>query len=75
MTRSTYTARVANLAVLLATATALSACGDTFTRLSRIGSEPPMTPVQNPAEKQAPVSMPMPAPRTTQRSACTTIRR
>jgi len=50
------------LAAVLLMATSLSACGNLFNRLSQIGEEPKVTPVQNPAERQPPVTMPMPAP-------------
>lgn len=59
----------ARLAALLLAATSLAACGDTLTRLSRVGQEPPITPVQNPAERQGYVSMPMPTPVAVERSA------
>jgi len=50
------------LAAVLLMATSLTACGNLFTRLAQIGEEPKVTPVQNPAERQPPVTMPMPAP-------------
>jgi flagellar L-ring protein FlgH len=61
MTRST-TSTVVRLAALLMMATSLSACGNTFSRLSQLGEEPPVSPMRNPAEYQPPVTMPMPAP-------------
>jgi flagellar L-ring protein precursor FlgH len=51
-----------HLAAALMMATSLTACGNTFNRLSQLGEEPKVTPVQNPAERQPPVTMPMPAP-------------
>jgi flagellar L-ring protein FlgH len=53
---------LARLAAALLMATSLSACGSTWTRLSQLGEEPPVTPVSNPATRQPPVTMPMPAP-------------
>jgi flagellar L-ring protein FlgH len=50
------------LLTVLLMATSLTACGNTFTRLANLGEQPPVTPVSNPAERHAPVTMPMPAP-------------
>jgi len=50
------------LAAVLLMATSLTACGNLFSRLAQIGEEPKVTPVQNPAERQPLVTMPMPAP-------------
>ncbi len=50
-------------AAVLMMATSLSGCG-MWSRLSRVGQEPPLTPITNPVEARGyePVSMPMPAP-------------
>lgn len=47
---------------LLLVATSLSGCGGIFSRLSRVGEEPQLTPITNPLEARGyePVSMPMP---------------
>ena len=50
------------LAAVLMMATSLSGCGNLMDRLSHLGEEPKVSPVQNPAERQPPVTMPMPAP-------------
>jgi len=68
MPRST-TCRSLRLVALLVAATSLSACGSTLDRMMNIGSRPTFNPVQNPAERQAQVSMPMPAPNTAERQA------
>lgn len=68
MTR-TKTSYALRLAALLLAATSLSACGNTFDRLSNIGQEPGVNPVTNPAERQAAVTMPMPTPNTAERQA------
>jgi flagellar L-ring protein FlgH len=57
------------LAALLLAATSLSACGDTLTRLSKVGQAPEVSPVQNPAERQNYVTMPMPTPVPVERGA------
>src|SRR4051812_22001139 len=57
------------LAAVLLMATSLSACGNTFDRLSKVGEEPPVSPVRNPAELYPPVTMPMPAPTPVQQGA------
>lgn len=51
------------LAALLLAATALSGC-NALSRLSEVGAEPALSPVENPTEKRnyQPVSMPMPTP-------------
>jgi flagellar L-ring protein FlgH len=55
------------VAALLA-ATSLGAC-NTFTRLSQVGEEPPLSKIQNPASTQPAVQMPMPAPMPVERQA------
>ena len=57
------------LVALLLAATSLTACGNTLDRLSNLGAKPAVGPVQNPAERQAPVTMPMPTPNTAERQA------
>ncbi|MBY0430813.1 MAG: flagellar basal body L-ring protein FlgH [Rhodospirillales bacterium] len=51
-------------AFAFAAALALSACGNTFDRLSDVGQAPKISPIQNPTQKPdyRPVSMPMPTP-------------
>ena len=58
-----------HLVALLFAATSLTACGSTLDRLAHVGQKPEVNPVQNPAERQAPVTMPMPAPNTAERQA------
>ncbi len=58
-----------HLAALLLAATSLSACGNTFERLTHVGQEPAVSPVTNPAERQPAVTMPMPTPNTAERQA------
>jgi len=52
------------LAILTASALTLSACGETITRLSEVGSGPQLTKITNPTAQPEyrPVSMPMPTP-------------
>ena len=59
MTRSSTLLR---LTASLMLTTSLCACGNTFSRLSEIGEPPKVSPVENPATRQPPVSMPMPTP-------------
>ena len=56
--------------VVLLMATSLSGCG-MWSRLQRVGEEPPMTPIVNPVEAKnyEPVSMPMPQANTAQPAA------
>jgi flagellar L-ring protein precursor FlgH len=56
------------LAAALLAATSLSAC-NTVTRLSQVGSEPPLSKIQNPASAQPTVTMPMPTPMPLERQA------
>lgn len=56
------------LTATLLVATALGAC-NTFTRLSQVGEEPPLTKIQNPAAAQTTVTMPMPTPIPVERQA------
>jgi flagellar L-ring protein precursor FlgH len=56
------------LTAILLMATSLTACGNTFERLSGLGQEPKITPIQNPGEVQPIVHMPMPAPITAERA-------
>ncbi|MEO5373325.1 MAG: flagellar basal body L-ring protein FlgH [Alphaproteobacteria bacterium] len=58
------------LAALLLAATALSGC-NALRQMSELGSEPKLSPVENPTEKRnyQPVSMPMPTPVVTQPKA------
>jgi flagellar L-ring protein precursor FlgH len=56
------------LAAALLIATSLSAC-NTFTRLSQVGEEPKLSKIDNPAAKQASVTMPMPTPMPVERQA------
>jgi flagellar L-ring protein FlgH len=65
----TKISRCLHLAALLLAATSLSACGNTFDRLAHVGQQPAVNPVQNPAERQGPVTMPMPTPSTAERQA------
>ena len=58
-----------HLVALLFAATSLTACGSTLDRLAHVGQKPAVGPVQNPAERQAPVTMPMPTPNTAERQA------
>lgn len=57
------------LAAALLMTTSLCACGNTFSRLSQIGEPPKVSPVENPAARQPPVTMPMPAPVTLAQNA------
>lgn len=61
---------MARLPVILTLAIALSGC-NALSRLSSIGSEPPLTTIQNPVLQASyrPVSMPMPAPKPVERNA------
>ena len=61
---------VSRLAVIAASAALLTACNAT-TRLSEVGSPPPLTQIENPnrAAGYVPVSLPMPAPQTGVREA------
>jgi flagellar L-ring protein precursor FlgH len=61
--------RAIRLAAVLLAATSLSACGNTLHRLSNVGQEPSVSPVQNPAERQPYVTMPMPTPVVAERAA------
>jgi flagellar L-ring protein precursor FlgH len=54
--------------VLLLVASTLAAC-NTFTRLSQVGQEPPLSKIQNPATVQPTVTMPMPTPIPIERQA------
>lgn len=58
---NTNLATFKKITAMLLLASALSGCG-TWSRLSRVGKEPDMTPIQNPTEVQGytPVSMPTP---------------
>ncbi len=58
------TAPALRLAAVLLAASALSGCGDTFSRLSEIGDGPKLTTTANPTARPdyRPVTMPMPAP-------------
>jgi flagellar L-ring protein FlgH len=58
-----------HLAALLVAATSLTACGSTVDRLTRVGQKPEVNPIENPAERQAPVTMPMPTPNSAERHA------
>lgn len=64
------TRTMARLPVVLTLAVALSGC-NALTRLANVGSEPPLTAIQNPVlqESYRPVSMPMPAPKPVERNA------
>ncbi len=64
------TRTMARLPVALTLVVALSGC-NALTRLANVGSEPPLTPIQNPVlqESYRPVSMPMPAPKPMERNA------
>lgn len=53
---------VLRLAAVLMMATSLTACGNTLSRLAAIGEQPKVSPIENPATRQPPVTMPMPAP-------------
>ncbi len=57
-------AKAALLATSLSLVTLLSGCGNAIDRVSRIGEEPPMAPIDNPTAQAnyKPVSLPMPAP-------------
>jgi flagellar L-ring protein FlgH len=57
------------LAALLVAATSLTACGSTIDRLSSVGQKPAVNPIENPAERQGPVTMPMPTPNSAERHA------
>lgn len=65
MAFKSFAPRLAALALL---AGGPSAC-NTLDRLSSIGAEPPVTPIQNPAIAQPPVTMPTPAPVALERQA------
>ena len=60
----------ARLPVILTLAIALTGC-NALTRLANVGSEPPLTTIQNPTlqANYRPVSMPMPAPKPVERNA------
>lgn len=60
--------RVATRSAILLAALALGAC-NTIDRLSRIGEEPVLTKIQNPAAIQPTVTMPMPTPIPVERNA------
>ena len=64
------TRRVVRLPAIVTLAIALGGC-NALTRLSNVGSEPPLTTIQNPILQPSyrPVSMPMPAPRPVERNA------
>ncbi len=64
------TRNAARLPVILTLAVALSGC-NALTRLSNVGSEPPLTTIENPVLRQnyRPVSMPMPAPKPVERNS------
>ncbi len=64
------TRNAARLPVILTLAVALSGC-NALTRLSTVGSEPPLTTIENPVLRQnyRPVSMPMPAPKPVERNS------
>ena len=63
--------KIPTLAALLLIGTALSGCGNTLSRLSQVGEEPPLTSIQNPTAQPGyqPVVLPMPAPVTEERQA------
>lgn len=61
--------RAVRLVAALVAATSLTACGNTLDRLTNVGAKPEVGPVQNPMERQAPVTMPMPTPNTAERQA------
>jgi flagellar L-ring protein precursor FlgH len=64
--------RVLPLALILAAASvSLGGCGNMLERISEVGKEPAMAPIENPNAQQnyAPVTMPMPAPLTDVRQA------
>jgi flagellar L-ring protein precursor FlgH len=65
----TFPRQATRLTAVFGMALALSAC-NLFDRLATIGSEPPMTTIQNPVANPnyRPVSMPMPAPAPIERS-------
>ena len=56
--------RIFEFAALTVLAVALSACGETITRLSEVGKGPELTKITNPTAQPAyrPISMPMPTP-------------
>lgn len=56
------------LTAALLVATTLGAC-NTFSRLSQVGEEPPLSKIQNPAAIQPKVTMPMPTPMPVERQA------
>jgi flagellar L-ring protein precursor FlgH len=64
------TRNTVRLPVILTLAVALSGC-NALSRLSSVGSEPPLTTIQNPVQQASyrPVSMPMPAPKPVERNA------
>jgi len=49
------------LAFVVCTAASLAACGNTLSRLSDLGQGPALTPIKNPAETNARVTMPTPS--------------
>ncbi len=49
-------------AAMLAMAASLGACSNIADRLTQLGEAPKVSPIENPAARQPPVTMPMPAP-------------
>lgn len=62
--------RSARAALILTLAASLAGC-NALTRLSQVGSEPPLTQIENPVQQAnyRPVSMPMPAPKPIERNS------
>ena len=59
--RSSIAGAAVRVVALAALTIGLAAC-NSLTRLSQIGETPPLTQIQNPAQNQPQVVMPMPAP-------------
>lgn len=61
--------KLKTVASILSCTIALSAC-NTLDRLATVGTEPPLTPIENPTRQPGyqPVSLPMPTPRMTERN-------